>query len=81
MRQGHAVTVHDCHADADEALHEYGIPLVEDALESRYDLVVLAVSHREYLALGPDRLRALVAPGGTLADLKGVLGDAADWSL
>lgn len=80
-RLGHAVTVHDAHADPAEALHEYGIPLVGDALERRYDLVLLAVAHREYLALGTDRLRALVAEGGTLADLKGELGGAADWTL
>ena len=42
-RLGHAVTVHDPHADADEASHEYGIPLVADAFERTYDLVVLAV--------------------------------------
>ena len=80
-RLGHAVTVHDAHADAAEALHEYGIPLVADALERRYDLVLLAVSHREYVALGTERLRALVAEGGTLADLKGILGPDADWTL
>ena len=80
-RLGHAVTVHDTHADAAEALHEYGIPLVPDALERRYDLVLLAVAHREYVLLGADRLRALVADGGTLADLKGELGGAADWTL
>src|SRR5690606_385100 len=85
-RLGHAVTVHDPQADADEALHEYGIPLVPDALSRRYDLVVLAVAHREYLAMaGADGdwrgLRGLVAEGGTLADLKGELGAAADWTL
>lgn len=80
-RLGHAVTVHDAHADGAEAMHEYGIPLVPDALDRRYDLVVLAVPHREYLAAGADALRALVADGGTLADLKGELGPAADWTL
>lgn len=80
-RLGHAVTVHDAHADGAEAMHEYGIPLVPDALEQRYDLVVLAVPHREYLAPGADALRSLVANGGTLADLKGELGAAADWRL
>jgi UDP-N-acetyl-D-glucosamine/UDP-N-acetyl-D-galactosamine dehydrogenase len=80
-RLGHAVTVHDAHADSAEALHEYGIPLVADALERRYDMVLLAVPHREYLALGGKALRGLLAPGGTLADLKGELGDAADWTL
>jgi UDP-N-acetyl-D-glucosamine/UDP-N-acetyl-D-galactosamine dehydrogenase len=80
-RLGHAVSVHDAHADSAEAMHEYGIPLVADALERRYDMVLLAVPHREYLALGPDALKALLKKGGTLADLKGELGDAADWTL
>ena len=78
---GHAVTVHDCHADAGEALHEYGIALAGDALEGRYDLVVLAVAHAEYLAMGGEELRELLAKGGMLADLKGELGTAADWTL
>ena len=80
-RLGHAVTVHDPHADAAEAVHEYGIPIVGDALDRAYDMVVLAVPHREYLTMAPSALRALVADGGTLADLKGVAGDIADWTL
>jgi UDP-N-acetyl-D-galactosamine dehydrogenase len=75
---GHGVTVHDPHADAAEARHEYALELGE--LSGSHDLVLLAVPHREYLAMGADRLRELVAPGGTLADLKGEL-EAADWSL
>ncbi|HZV08985.1 MAG TPA: nucleotide sugar dehydrogenase, partial [Novosphingobium sp.] len=76
-RLGHAVTVHDPHGDPAEARHEYGIPLVAGALEGRrYDLVILAVPHREYLALSPESLRALVAEGGLLADLKGVVAGA-----
>lgn len=80
-RLGHAVTVHDAHADSAEALHEYGIPLVADALDRKYDMVVLAVPHREYLTLGGEALRGLLNDGGTLADLKGELGSAADWTL
>jgi UDP-N-acetyl-D-galactosamine dehydrogenase len=76
---GHEVTVHDPHADAAEASHEYGLTLGEVA--GTHDLVLLAVPHREYLAMGAGQLRALVAEGGTLADLKGELGGAADWSL
>jgi len=79
--KGHEVTVHDPHADADEALHEYRLTVDSSALNRQYDLVLLAVSHREYLALGADKLRALVAEGGMLADLKGALGGAADWTL
>lgn len=80
-RLGHGVTVHDPHADPAEALHEYGIPLVADALSRKYDTVVLAVSHSEYLDMGAKALRKLVARGGTLADMKGELGAAADWTL
>ncbi len=78
---GHTITVDDPHADAAEALHEYGLNLANDAFEKTYDLVFLAVPHQHYLAAGADRIAALVADGGTLADLKGVLGDRADWKL
>jgi UDP-N-acetyl-D-galactosamine dehydrogenase len=80
-RLGHAVTVHDPHADAAEARREYGIPLVADALMRTYDLVVLAVPHCEYIEKGGQALRELVADGGTLADLKGELAGFADWTL
>ena len=79
--RGHEVTVHDPLADAEEARHEYGLTLDADALDWRYDLVVLAVPHGEYLELGHEKLRGLVADGGMLADLKGALGGAADWTL
>ena len=78
---GHAVTVHDPHADPAEARHEYGLEVTGGAPSGSHDLVLLAVPHREYLALGAPALRALVADGGTLADLKGALGSAADWTL
>ncbi|WP_374407154.1 nucleotide sugar dehydrogenase [Pelagerythrobacter sp.] len=78
--RGHVVTVHDPHADADEALHEYGLQLDGGALEHTYDTVLLAVPHREYLAMGADVFRERLEPGGTLADLKGAL-EGADWTL
>jgi UDP-N-acetyl-D-galactosamine dehydrogenase len=80
-RLGHNVTVHDPHADPAEAHHEYALTLDEHALERQYDLVLLAVPHKAYLAMGQESFRALTNPGGTLADLKGALGGAADWTL
>ena len=82
--RGHAVTVHDPLADPAEAMHEYGIALDADALHSSYNVVVLAVAHGEYLAMGADRLTALVAPGGVFADLKNAAPDVAGtarWTL
>ncbi len=78
---GHGVTVHDPIADEVEAQHEYGLTLAADALDGRYDLVVLAVPHASYLEMGAERLRDLLAEGGMLADLKGALAGAADWTL
>jgi UDP-N-acetyl-D-glucosamine/UDP-N-acetyl-D-galactosamine dehydrogenase len=67
---GHDVTIHDPLASAEEAEHEYGVRLAADALEGRYDLVVVAVPHAVYGEIADSRLRALVTEGGLLADLK-----------
>jgi UDP-N-acetyl-D-galactosamine dehydrogenase len=71
---GHDVEVADAHADASEVEREFGLrPTVLDG--RRYDLVVGAVAHHEYRQVEPERLAGLVAPGGTLADLKGMWRD------
>ena len=75
--RGLSIDVHDGHADAGEAARLYGIDLVPDpAAGAPYDCVVGAVAHDEYRALEADALRALVAEGGLLADIKGLWRDA-----
>ena len=68
---GHKVEVADPVASADEIEREFGLNVTEPDGRA-YDLVVGAVAHRAYRDLPDDRLAALVAPGGTLADLKGM---------
>ncbi len=79
--EGHTVTIHDPLVDPAEAQSEYGLMIDRDALSRSYDLVVLAVPHREYREMGIARLRECVAAGGTLADIKGVFAREADWTL
>ena len=68
---GHSVEVADPLADPAEVRHEYGLELAE--LDGRaYDLVIGAVPHEPYRAMTGTQLQALVADGGTLADLKGM---------
>jgi UDP-N-acetyl-D-glucosamine/UDP-N-acetyl-D-galactosamine dehydrogenase len=67
------VVVFDPVADRDDALHEYGIGIVDKLPEERFQAVVLAVRHREIMGLGRDRLGALLAPGGLIYDITGVL--------
>jgi UDP-N-acetyl-D-glucosamine/UDP-N-acetyl-D-galactosamine dehydrogenase len=61
-------------ASADEIQREHGLKLTQPDGRS-YDLVVGAVAHEHYRSLPDDRLAAMVAPGGTLADLKGMWRD------
>jgi len=68
---GHDVEVADPVASADEIEREHGLKVTEPDGRS-YDLVVGAVAHRDYRELTAHRVAALVAPGGTLADLKGM---------
>jgi UDP-N-acetyl-D-glucosamine/UDP-N-acetyl-D-galactosamine dehydrogenase len=81
VSRGHEVVVHDPLADPGEALHEYSLVLDPEALDHQYDLVVLAVSHSEYLDMGPEQLRKRLNATGILADLRGVLNGRADWTL
>jgi UDP-N-acetyl-D-glucosamine/UDP-N-acetyl-D-galactosamine dehydrogenase len=71
---GHEVAVADAMADPDEVEREHGLK-VTDPRGGRYDLVVCAVAHDAYRQLSDAELEAMVAPGGTLADLKGMWRD------
>ena len=66
--RGHRSTI-PCVAGGGE--REHGLELTEPDGRG-YDLVVGAVAHRDYRELADDRLAGLLAPGGMLADLKGM---------
>ena len=68
---GHEVEVADPIASPDEIEREYGLKVTEPN-GRRYDLVIGTVAHRAYRDLADQQLAALVASGGTLADLKGM---------
>ena len=71
---GHEVAVAEPLADAQEIEREHGL-VVSSVGDRRYDLVVGAVGHRDYRDLTDVQIESMVAPGGTLADLKGVWRD------
>jgi UDP-N-acetyl-D-galactosamine dehydrogenase len=73
------VDVHDPWVDAAEARHEYGLNLTTELEPGRYDAIVLAVAHDQFVAMGGERIRALGKPGSVLFDVKQVLPrDAVD---
>jgi UDP-N-acetyl-D-galactosamine dehydrogenase len=67
---GAEVIVHDPVADADEAMHEYGVRLVDwDALP-RAVAIVAAVAHRQFRQRPLAAFVAKLQDGGVLADVK-----------
>ena len=69
---GHDVVVHDACADPAEAKAIYGVDLVADISGNDFACVVGAVAHNQYQELSAERLAALLADGGILADIKGM---------
>ena len=64
------ITVYDPWAASDRVKREYGIDIVSDLPKEKFDAVILAVAHKEFLGLD---VRSLVREGGVVYDVKGVL--------
>lgn len=67
------VHIHDPWVNADEARHEYGLELIAQPEAGKYDAIILAVSHREFIALGAEGIRAFGKPDAVLFDVKRAL--------
>ncbi len=67
------VDVYDDWADPSEVKHEYGIELISELNDSKYDAIVLAVDHSEFKEWGEKRIRALGKDKHVLYDVKYVL--------
>ncbi len=73
---GCCVSVHDPVADAHDATHEYGIPLVEWSELPAADVIIAAVSHKEYLSMPLNDLLTKLQPGGIFVDVKSAYDSA-----
>jgi len=65
--------VHDPQANADDALHEYGVRLCDWESLPAADALILAVPHRRYLELPNEALMRKVVRQGCIIDVKAVL--------
>ncbi|UAB83801.1 nucleotide sugar dehydrogenase [Zunongwangia sp. SCSIO 43204] len=72
------VSVYDPLANPEEVLHEYGVKTLNQKPETKFDALILAVSHQEFLEMD---LAELKTEDGVIYDVKGVLGDKADKKL
>jgi UDP-N-acetyl-D-galactosamine dehydrogenase len=67
---GVEVFVTDPQAEADEAMHEYGVRLLPWDELPRADAIVAAVAHREYAALSVEDFGKKLTKGGAFIDVK-----------
>jgi len=67
------VDVYDPWVDPAEARHEYGIELVKDPPAASYDVIILAVAHAQFVALGAAGIHAFGRPNHVVFDIKDVL--------
>ena len=77
------VDVYDPWIDVQEAQHEYGLSCLPQApAPARYHAILLAVGHRQFVALGADGIKALGLPNAVIYDVKSILpGGSADGRL
>lgn len=74
---GCEVFVHDPVAASSEAVHEYGVELVEWEQLPVAEAMVAAVAHREYLDMPLAELLGKLRPGGVFSDVKSSYDPAA----
>ncbi|PJJ48452.1 nucleotide sugar dehydrogenase [Hymenobacter chitinivorans] len=80
------VDIVDPHADSDELHHEYGFRLTpESEIRKDYDAVIVAVSHKPYLAHDEAYFQSITSENPVLVDIKGLyrgkMSNIQYWSL
>ncbi|MDN3920452.1 nucleotide sugar dehydrogenase [Roseateles violae] len=74
---GVEVNVTDPQAEAEEAMHEYGVKLLPFEELPRADAIVAAVAHKEYLGLGVEDIGRKLVKNGAFIDVKAAFDIAA----
>ncbi len=70
---GIVAMLHDPYADAAETHHEYGLKVTSLEEMTNLDALILAVSHKQYLDEGLQKLLGRIRKGGVLVDVKSAL--------
>ena len=64
------ITFYDRWANAEHVRHEYGINIINEMPENKYDAIILTVAHKEFLEMD---IRSMVSDSGVVYDVKGLL--------
>ena len=73
LQAAHAnVDVYDPYVDAEEAKKSFQIDLISELANNRYDAIVLAVAHSQFIEMGAPAVRALGKQDSVVFDAKAV---------
>jgi UDP-N-acetyl-D-galactosamine dehydrogenase len=78
MEYNARVSIYDPWASPDEVYGEYGLTTTQELPKKKFDAVVLAVAHNEFLKLD---LKSLLKDSGVLYDVKGVVNETVNGKL
>jgi UDP-N-acetyl-D-galactosamine dehydrogenase len=70
---GANVDIYDPWVDPKETQHEYGITPIEKPQANTYDAIILAVKHKQFVAMGEQQIKALGKENHILYDIKYLL--------
>jgi len=65
-----SVDVYDPWVNGQEAQHEYGLTPITELIDNHYDTVILAVSHKQFIEMGLQKIKALGKNKSVLYDIK-----------
>jgi len=72
------LTIYDPLANPEEVKHEYNLETTRELPKEKYEAIVLAVAHKEFLEIDFEQLKS---ENAVVYDVKGVLGDRCDKKL
>ncbi len=64
------ITIYDLWADVEEVKHEYNLTITNTLPTQKFDTIILAVAHNEFLELD---LRSMIVDNGVVYDVKNIL--------
>tara|TARA_Y100001970_G_C14253825_1_gene873668 strand:- start:3049 stop:4317 length:1269 start_codon:yes stop_codon:yes gene_type:complete len=65
-----SVNVYDPWVNKTQAIHEYGIDVIDKPIEGSYDAIILAVAHSEFKDMSMDQIKALGKKNSIVYDIK-----------
>ncbi len=68
------VDIYDPWVNADEALHEYGVQMLPELSEKKYDAIIFAVAHQQFKEMGLEKIRSFGRSKNVIYDLKYIFG-------